>query len=87
MNKQELVMSKARNICYYFSIDTRPRSIYMHVIRELREEMKELLGELDKNSPEYAQILSLIRACSQKIKTEECEDYIMNTLRPLFYEQ
>ena len=45
----------------------------MHVIRELREEMKELLGELDKNSPEYAQILSLIRACPQKIKTEECD--------------
>lgn len=84
MNKYELVLAKARNLCYYFSIDTRPRSTYIHIVRKIRSEMKALLSDFEVGSPEYEKLLGIVRSCPQKIKTEECEDFIMNTLRPVF---
>ena len=75
-------MYRARNIVYYYSIDTRPRSVYLHVIREMRNDMKLLLSEYPPESPEYCKLLEIIRACPQKIKEDEVEDYILGILGP-----
>ena len=83
--KYIFVIAKARNLCYYCSIDTRPRSVYMHIVRELREDMKAVLSELQPDDVRYKFLLSIIRKCPPKIKTEECRDYIMKTLKPVIY--
>lgn len=76
------VLYKARNIVYYYSIDTRPRSVYLHVIREMRNEMKALLSEYDSESEQYKILLSIIRECPQKIKEDEVEGYVLGILKP-----
>ena len=80
------VLYKARNIVYYYSIDTRPRSVYLHVIREMRNEMKELLSVFPPESPEYQKLLEIIRACPQKIKEDEVENYVLGILKPTIEE-
>lgn len=75
-------MYRVRNIVYYYSIDTRPRSVYLHVIRRMRSDMKSLLSEYSPDSEEYKILLEFIRNCPQKIKEEEVEDYILGVLKP-----
>ena len=86
MNRFKTILAKARNICYYYSIDTRPRATYMHTIRSFRNEMKEVLRDLDSNTEEYNYLLSMIKECPKSIKEEECQSYILEKLRPRFYE-
>ena len=83
--KYIFVIAKARNLCYYCSIDTRPRSVYMHVVRKLRKEMKSVLSDLSPDDPKYKHLLSIVKKCPPKIKSEECRDYIMNILKPMIY--
>jgi hypothetical protein len=78
----EKLMYRARNIVYYYSIDTRPRSVYLHVIREMRNDMKTLLAEYPPESVQYQTLLSIVRECPQKIKEDEVEDYVLGVLKP-----
>jgi hypothetical protein len=78
----EKLMYRARNIVYYYSIDTRPRSVYLHVIREMRNDMKTLLAEYPPESVQYQTLLSIVRECPQKIKEDEVEEYVLGTLKP-----
>jgi len=86
MNNFRRITAKARNICYYYSIDTRPRATYMHIIRSFRNEMKEVLRTLEEGTEEYRYLLDMIKECPKSIKEEECREYIMEKLRPRFYE-
>lgn len=67
---------------YYYNIDTRPRSVYMHVIREMRNDMKNLLAEYPIESEQYQTLLSIVRECPQKIKEDEVENYVLGILKP-----
>jgi len=79
------LLAKARNLCYYCSIDTRPRATYIHIVRSLRKDMKKVLSQLEQGTDEFNYVLELIKSCPQKIKAEECRDYIINKLTPLIY--
>lgn len=82
MNEEKIgfVLAKARNLVYYVSIDTRPRATYIHAVRELREEMKSILGDL-VGTDLYNILLDIIRSCPKKITAEQCKPWIIGTLK------
>ena len=86
MSDFNTTIAKARNLCYYYSIDTRPRATYMHFIREFRNDMKEVLKTIPEYTEEFDYLREMIRECPKSIKEEECHEYITNKLRPRFYE-
>jgi hypothetical protein len=54
----------------------------MHVIREMRNDMKTLLAEYPPESVQYQTLLSIVRECPQKIKEDEVEGYVLGILKP-----
>lgn len=86
--KIRFVLAKARNLVYYASIDSRPRVTYIHVVRSLREDLKEALSEFPVPEPEeykilHSMFLEIIRSIDPKIKSSECKSYILETLAPI----
>jgi hypothetical protein len=55
--------------------------MYIHSVRLLRDELKEVLSELPAGEL-YDFILGLIRSCPKKITEEECKPWINESLRP-----
>lgn len=82
----DLVLAKARNIYYYFCLDTRERVTYMHIVRNLRKNLIEVLN-LIPNIPEYLEIrdylLEMIRSIDPKIGTDDCGLFITGKLAEL----
>ena len=82
------VLAKARNLVYYASIDSRPRVTYIHIVRELRKDLKKVLSEFPvPENKEYkilhSMFLEIIRSINSKIKSSECKSYILETLAPI----
>ena len=67
-----LAIAKGRNIIYYRERDTRERCQYMHVIREYRKTLVDLVKELPENDPSSKFLQSLIKVINPKVKSEEC---------------
>lgn len=66
-------IAKGRNICYYYSIDKRPRKVYFHILREYRIQLKNLLEELkNDNSNETKTLNNIFNILPPKIKPEDC---------------
>lgn len=98
MNKEELsflintTLSKGWNIIYYRTIDDRPRATYIHVVREFRKQLLNVVAFLS-DDPEYKRVkdlmLDLIRAINPKVKTDECMGTIieMDKIYKSYYEQ
>lgn len=84
-----LFLSKLRNLVYYRSIDERPRVTYIHVVRGVRKEAIELIKTMDIESKEAGLLKKVIESINPKIKTEECTEYILVTLKGILdeYEQ
>lgn len=85
---------RGRNIIYYKSIDNRPRAQYMHVLRNLREDAKDLLQEFSDNTVLDKEIIemkvflkSILSIIPVKVKTEECESIINKLERSLYVNQ
>lgn len=85
---------RGRNIIYYKSIDDRPRAQYMHVLRNLREDAKDLLQEFSENTVLDKEIIemkvflkSILSIIPVKVKTEECESIINKLERSLYVNQ
>ena len=86
MDREELkkqfgyAFAKYDNIVYYMSIDDRPRAVYMHVIRDLKDKLKELISLVPKNdnyfSDDYHLAVKIYFGIPDKIKTEECRGVI-----------
>lgn len=101
MNDRELLRQRVsflffrgRNIIYYKSIDDRPRAQYMHVLRNLREDAKDLLQEFSENTVLDKEIIemkvflkSILSIIPVKVKTEECESIINKLERSLYVNQ
>lgn len=101
MNDRELLRQRVsflffrgRNIIYYKSIDDRPRAQYMHVLRNLREDAKNLLQEFSENTVLDKEIIemkvflkSILSIIPVKVKTEECESIINKLERSLYVNQ
>ena len=82
------LLGKARNLVYYASIDTRPRVTYIHVVRGLRKNLKEVLASFPTpEPPEYQKLhtlfLEIIRSIDSKIQAPSCKKYILETLKPI----
>ena len=67
-----LAIAKGRNIIYYRERDTRERCQYMHVIREYRKTLVDLVKELPDTDPSSKFLQSLIKVINPKVKSEEC---------------
>ena len=67
-----LAIAKGRNIVYYRERDTRERCQYMHIIREYRKTLVDLVKELPENDPSSKFLQSLIKVINPKVKSEEC---------------
>lgn len=72
------VLSKLRNICYYWSIDDREYKVYIHVIRTSRNQLKELLNLMSTKDIRRPLFIKLIKTIPKKIKNSECEIVINN---------
>lgn len=86
MNEQEIdfrircLIARGRNIVYYRRIDNRPRSQYIHVVREYRKDVRNLSISLPENS-KYGEIKEMLKkivvSIPPKVKSEDCEEVIM----------
>lgn len=82
--------SKGRNIIYYRTLDQqlRPRATYIHVLRDYRKYLIELLSILP-DTIEYKEpkefFLGIVRLINPKVTTEECTQTIINMSE--YYEQ
>lgn len=88
--KVRFALAKGRNLVYYRLIDDRPRGQYIHVMRKYRQELSELIKEID-SIRDYSHPCSLfkkvIAIIPPKIKSEECFEVILEMNKILNYEQ
>lgn len=75
--KIRTMFAKGRNIVYYRLIDTRERAIYMHVLREYRKSLVELIQEIPKENRERDFFIKLINIIKSKVTPEECDETIL----------
>lgn len=78
MNKI-FVYAKGRNLVYYREQDlgVRPRATYIHILRQFRKEVGELLKELPSTDPLFGLFSDIIAQVPEKPKTKECDGYIL----------
>lgn len=74
----DLAIAKGRNIIYYRERDTRERCQYIHVVREYRKTLVDLITQLKDGDPMKDFFLSIIRVIDPKIKSEECIQAILD---------
>lgn len=90
MKKEELdlritfLISKIRNICYYWSIDDRKYKVYMHVIKTSRNQSKELLPYLMDNDPRKKILVSILKTIPSKLKSKDCKTVIENLSKIIY---
>lgn len=53
VNVYELLRAKVRNFIYYYNIDTRPHTQYLHVMKDIRQMANDLLEEADRVALTY----------------------------------
>ena len=92
MNEQEIkfrincLLCRGRNIIYYRRIDNRPRSQYIHVVRDYRKDVRELSLSLP-DEEQYKEIKELFKkivlAIPPKVKSDDCEEMIMEIAKIL----
>ena len=73
-----LAIAKGRNIIYYRERDTRERCQYMHVVREFRKTLVDLVKEIPETDPSHKFFKSLIKKINPKVKSEECIQTIID---------
>lgn len=75
-----LAIARGRNIIYYRERDMRERCQYIHVVREYRKLLIELLKQFSKEIDQKTQELfqQLIQTIDPKVKSEECIQTILN---------
>lgn len=69
---------RGRNIVYYRERDTRMRCQYIHVVREYRERLVNILPQVPKTHPARSMFIELIKAINPKVKSEGCVQTIIN---------
>ena len=72
-----LAIAKGRNIIYYRERDTRERCQYIHVVREFRKTLVDLVNLIPENDPGRNFFMELIRVINPKVKSEECIQTIL----------
>ena len=72
-----LVIAKGRNIIYYRERDTRERCQYIHVVREFRKTLVDLVNLIPENDPGRNFFMELIKVINPKVKSEECIQTIL----------
>lgn len=75
--KIRYIIARIRNIIYYvLEVDkndpTRQRAQYLHVLRNLRKDLLDLLGELSKMDTRRFWFNSIVNLIDPKIKSEFC---------------
>ncbi len=75
--KIKLAIAKARNIVYYRSIDERPRAQYLHVLREYRDQLLDLVLDPDP-SPEIDLLRRILSVLPVKVKSSDTDIVIQN---------
>ena len=67
--------AKGRNICYYYSLDIQDfetgraeRCQYMHILRDYRKSLVELIQKIPENSPDYKWISTVIGIIPDNVK-------------------
>ena len=77
-----LILAKIRNVCYYKTIDDRPRAQYMHVFRGLRDDVSLVLKSLIPKSELYNTwapgLIGILKIIPPKIKTHDCSQVANN---------
>lgn len=78
MNK-EFVYAKGRNLVYYRELDlgTRPRATYIHILREFRKEVAQVIKEIYSTDPYFGLFSDILACVPEKPKTKECDRYIL----------
>lgn len=86
MNEQEIefrircLLARGRNIIYYRRIDNRPRSQYIHAVRDYRKDVRNLSLSLP-DEEKYREIKEtfkkIVLAIPPKVKSDDCEEMIM----------
>lgn len=72
-----LAIAKGRNIIYYRERDTRERCQYIHVVREFRKTLVDLVNLIPENDPGRNFFIELIKVINPKVKSEECIQTIL----------
>ena len=72
-----LAITKGRNIIYYRERDTRERCQYIHVVREFRKTLVDLVNLIPENDPGRNFFIELIKVINPKVKSEECIQTIL----------
>lgn len=77
-----LIVARIRNVCYYKSIDDRPRAQYMHVFRSLRADISFVLKSLpDELKMKWGNMfVDILRIIPPKIKTHDCSQVASNLM-------
>lgn len=73
-----LAIAKGRNIIYYRERDTRERCQYIHVVREFRKTLVDLVNLIPENDPSRNFFIELIKVINPKVKSEECIQTILD---------
>ena len=78
MNKI-FVYSKGRNLIYYRQLDLgkRPRATYIHILREFRKEVAQIIKEISSTDPMFNLFCDILANVPEKPKTKECDRYIL----------
>ena len=72
-----LAIAQGRNIIYYRERDTRERCQYIHVVREFRKTLVDLVNLIPENDPGRNFFIELIKVINPKVKSEECIQTIL----------
>lgn len=72
-----LAIAKGRNIIYYRERDTRERCQYIHVVREFRKTLVDLVNLIPENDSGRNFFIELIKVINPKVKSEECIQTIL----------
>ena len=71
-----LVLSRARNVCYYCMIDDRPRAQYIHAFRQLRKDIHLTLQKISEDESLKKSwtkpLVEILKLLPIKAKSEDC---------------
>lgn len=68
----KLLIRKGYTILYYMRIDPRPRAQYIHVVRDYRKRLLNILPSLPKESQEEILVRDLVSIIPPKVMSQDC---------------
>lgn len=81
----KLAIAKGRNIIYYRERDTRVRCQYIHIIREFRTQLVQMLNEIPKDHVYRKFIINLISVIHPKVESKQCVRAILKMKKVYTY--